>query len=172
MSVNLSARQSMDEDLIHDVKRALDESGLKPELLELELTEGMVMQNIERTTKVLAAVKEMGVRLAIDDFGLGYSSLATLKRFPFDTLKVDRSFIRNLAADGDERAITEVIVAMGKTLSMTVVAAGVETKEQRAYLQDVACDEMQGFYFSKPIAEAEFAAFLRKHLASSIKETT
>jgi diguanylate cyclase (GGDEF)-like protein/PAS domain S-box-containing protein len=171
MSVNLSARQFMDEDLIHDVKRALDESGLKPELLELEVTEGMVMQNIERTTKVLAAVKEMGVRLAIDDFGLGYSSLATLKRFPFDTLKVDRSFIRNLAADGDERAITEAIVAMGKTLSMTVVAAGVETKEQRAYLQDVACDEMQGFYFSKPIAEAEFAAFLRKHLASSMKET-
>jgi EAL domain-containing protein (putative c-di-GMP-specific phosphodiesterase class I) len=138
--VNLSARQFMDEDLIHDVKRALDESGLKPELLELELTEGMVMQNIERTTKVLAAVKEMGVRLAIDDFGLGYSSLATLKRFPFDTLKVDRSFIRNLAAEGDERAITEAIVAMGKTLSMTVVAAGVETKEERAYLRDLGCD--------------------------------
>jgi EAL domain-containing protein (putative c-di-GMP-specific phosphodiesterase class I) len=169
MAVNLSARQFTDEDLIRDLKRALEESGLKPELLELELTEGMVMQNIEQSTKVLAAIKGMGVRLAIDDFGVGYSSLATLKRFPFDTLKVDRSFIRDLTTDGDGRAITEAIVAMGKTLSMTVVAAGVETKEQQTSLQDLACDEMQGFYFNKPIAEAEFAEFLRKHLASSGK---
>ena len=166
MAVNLSARQFADEDLVHDIKRALEESGLKPEMLELELTESMVMQNIERATKVLAAVKEMGVRLAIDDFGVGYSSLSTLKRFPFDTLKVDRSFIRGLALDNDDRAITETIIAMGKTLSMTVVAEGVETKEQWKFLQDHACDEMQGFYFNKPVAEAEFADFLRNHLAS------
>jgi diguanylate cyclase (GGDEF)-like protein/PAS domain S-box-containing protein len=167
IAVNLSARQFMDENLIPDIRRALDESGLKPELLELEITEGMVMQNLEQTTKVLAAIKGMGVRLAITDFGVGYSSIAALKRFPFDTLKVDRSFIRDLATDNDDREITEAIVAMGKTLSMTVVAEGVETKEQRAYLQDLACDELQGFYFSKPIAESEFAAFLRKHLASA-----
>ena len=110
------------------------------------------------------------MRLAIDDFGVGSSSLATLlKRFPFGTLKGDRSFIRDLATDSHDRAITEAIVAMGKTLGTTVIVAGVKTKEQQTYLQDLACDEMQGFYFNKPVAEAEFAAVLRNHLASSGK---
>ena len=166
MAVNLSARQFADEDIVHDIKVALDNSGLRPELLELELTESMVMHDIEHTTRVLGAIKNMGVRLAVDDFGVGYSSLGTLKRFQFDTLKVDRSIIRDLAVDKDDRAITEAIIAMGKTLSMTVVAEGVETGEQQSFLQANACDEMQGYYFSKPIAHGEFADFLREHLAS------
>ena len=106
---------------------------------------------------LLTKIKEMGVRLAIDDFGTGYSSLAQIKNFPIDTFKVDRSFIRNLPQDSEDKAITEAIIAMGKTLSLTVVAEGVETMEQENYLREQVCDEMQGFYFSKPVSADEFA---------------
>ena len=167
MAVNLSARQFADENLVKDVVAVLEETGMNPELLELELTESMVMHNPERTTKVLTAIKQMGVRIAIDDFGVGYSSLAQIKRFPIDTLKVDRSFIRDLEGNAEDRAITEAIISMGKTLSLTVVAEGVETQEQQSFLVDHSCDAMQGFYFSKPIEPDQFAAFLQKHLASS-----
>jgi len=109
----------------------------------------------------------MGVRLAIDDFGTGYSSLGQLKNFPIDTLKVDRSFIRDLATDSEDKAITSAIIAMGKTLSLTVVAEGVETIEQQDFLRDQACDEMQGYYFSKPIAADDFAALLRGNKLTS-----
>ena len=126
----------------------------------------MVMQSPERTTKLLTAIKQMGVRIAIDDFGVGYSSLAQIKRYPIDTLKVDRSFIRDLEKNAEDRAITEAIISMGKTLSMTVVAEGVETPEQQAFLADHACDAMQGFHFSKPIAADQFASLLRQHVAS------
>jgi diguanylate cyclase (GGDEF)-like protein/PAS domain S-box-containing protein len=164
MAVNLSARQFADEDLVKDIAAALESTGLKPELLELELTESMVIQNTERAGRVLAEIKKMGVRLAIDDFGVGYSSLTHLKRFPIDTLKVDRSFIRDLPQDPEDRAITEAIIAMGKSLKLTVVAEGVETLDQQTFLHDHACDEMQGFFFSKPIAGGEFAELLRKHI--------
>jgi len=103
------------------------------------------------------------VRLAIDDFGTGYSSLAQLKRFPIDTLKVDRSFIRELPSDSEDKAIAEAIIAMGKTLSLTVVAEGVETREQQEFLRERACDQMQGFFFSKPVPAADFAELLRVH---------
>jgi EAL domain-containing protein (putative c-di-GMP-specific phosphodiesterase class I) len=116
---------------------------------------------------VLGELKKMGVRLAIDDFGVGYSSLTHLKRFPIDTLKVDRSFIRDLPEDPEDKAITEAIIAMGKSLNLTVVAEGVETQEQQSFLQDHACDEMQGFLFSKPIAAEAFAELLRGRVASS-----
>jgi len=167
VAVNLSARQFADEDLIKDIDDALRNSGMKPELLELELTESMVIQNTERAGRVLAELKKMGVRLAIDDFGVGYSSLTHLKRFPIDTLKVDRSFIRDLPQDPEDRAITEAIIAMGKSLNLTVVAEGVETLEQQTFLQDHACDEMQGFFFSKPIPGDEFAELLRERIQSS-----
>jgi len=163
MAVNISARQFHDERLLDDVRQALAETGLEPHLLELELTESMVMQDITRATRVLAAIKGLGVRLAIDDFGVGYSSLANIKRFPIDTLKLDRSFIRGIPADSEDKAITEAIIAMGRTLSLTVVAEGVETREQQAFLQQHACDEMQGFYFNKPIGATEFSEFLRSH---------
>jgi EAL domain-containing protein (putative c-di-GMP-specific phosphodiesterase class I) len=135
-------------------------------LLELELTESMVMQHAERAGKVLAAIKELGVRIAIDDFGVGYSSLANLKRFPIDTLKVDRSFIRDIPLDTEDRAITEAIIAMGRSLNLTVVAEGVETLEQETFLRNHGCDETQGFYFSRPIASDEFADLLRGNIAS------
>jgi diguanylate cyclase (GGDEF)-like protein len=163
MAVNLSLRQLMDDKLLEDVKAALDDSGMAPNLLELEITESMLMHNPARLIEVLTNIKKMGVHLAIDNFGTGYASLAQIKHFPIDTLKVDRSFIRNLPQDSENRAITEAIIAMGKTLSLTVVAEGVETQAQEDYLRDHICDEMQGFYFSKPVTPDQFADLLLKN---------
>jgi EAL domain-containing protein (putative c-di-GMP-specific phosphodiesterase class I) len=144
---------------------------MAPNLLELEITESMVMRNPTRVMAVLAKLKKMGVRLAIDDFGTGYSSLAQIKQFPIDTLKVDRSFIRNIPKDTEDNAITQAIIAMGRVLSLTVVAEGVETQDQMDFLREHACDEMQGFYFSKPITPDEFADLLRNHDPSSQRES-
>jgi len=167
VAVNLSLRQLMDDNLLEDIKSVLKETGLAPNLLELEITESMVMHNPSRLIALLTKIKALGVRLAIDDFGTGYSSLAQIKHFPIDTLKVDRSFIRNLPQDSEDKAITEAIITMGKTLSLTVVAEGVETPEQENYLREHVCDEMQGFYFSKPVAAELFADLLRSHRPSS-----
>jgi len=161
MAVNLSARQFASNEILEHIAEVLTETGLPPRLLELEITEGMVMQDPERAVKRLSAIKQMGVRLAIDDFGTGYSSLGQIKNFPVDTLKVDRSFIRDLPAYTEDRAITEAIIAMAHTLSLTVIAEGVETSEQAEYLREHACDEMQGFYFSRPIRPEDFAELLR-----------
>ncbi|MGA3280281.1 MAG: PAS domain S-box protein [Smithella sp.] len=166
MAVNLSLRQLMDDALLDDIRAALYDSGMAPNLLELEITESMVMHNPEHIISILAKIKSMGVRLAIDDFGTGYSSLAQIKHFPIDTLKVDRSFIRNIPQDAEDKAITEAIIAMGKTLSLTVVAEGVETEEQMNFLKEHSCDEMQGFYFSKPVVPEQFADLLREHVPS------
>ncbi len=165
MAVNLSLRQLTDGGLLEDIRTALEDSGMAPNLLELEITESMVMQNPKRMIEVLSKIKDMGVRLAIDDFGTGYSSLSQLKHFPVDTLKVDRSFIRNIPDNPGDNAIAEAIIAMGKTLRLTVVAEGVETQEQMDFLQEHSCDEMQGFYFSKPVVPEQFADLLRKHLS-------
>jgi diguanylate cyclase (GGDEF)-like protein/PAS domain S-box-containing protein len=170
MAVNLSPRQFSDDDLLWDIAETLRETGMPPELLELELTEGMVMQNPDRAVKVLTEIKKAGARLAIDDFGTGYSSLAQIKRFPIDTIKVDRSFIREIPHDGEDRAITEAIIAMGKTLSLTVVAEGVETEAQQRFLLEHACDEMQGYYFNRPADAEQFAEFVRRHVASGQKK--
>jgi diguanylate cyclase (GGDEF)-like protein/PAS domain S-box-containing protein len=169
VAVNISARQFGDVELLQDVERVLAESGLDPALLELEITEGMLIHDTGRAIAVMTAIKKLGVRLAIDDFGTGYSSLGQLKDFPIDTLKVDRSFIRDLATNSQDKAIASAIIAMGRTLSMTVVAEGVETLEQQEFLRDQACDEMQGFYFSRPISAEELAELLRAnpHLAGA-----
>jgi diguanylate cyclase (GGDEF)-like protein/PAS domain S-box-containing protein len=167
MAVNLSARQFADRELLVDIESALKAAGLEPTLLELEITEGMVIHNPARTISLLAAIKDMGPRLAIDDFGTGYSSLAQLKRFPIDTLKVDRSFICDIPRDTEDKAITEAIIAMGKTLGLTLVAEGVETAEQVEFLREHACDEMQGYYFSKPIDADAFAELLRRQARTS-----
>jgi diguanylate cyclase (GGDEF)-like protein/PAS domain S-box-containing protein len=162
MAVNLSVRQFFDEGLVDDVSAALEESGMDPGLLEMEITEGMVMQDSERATRILTDIKALGVRLAIDDFGVGYSSLAQIKRFPIDTLKVDGSFIREIPKNLEDRAITEAIIAMGRTLSLTVVAEGVETVEQETFLRDHACDQSQGYYFSRPITSDEFVELMKQ----------
>jgi diguanylate cyclase (GGDEF)-like protein/PAS domain S-box-containing protein len=167
VAVNLSLRQLMDDNLLIDIRSALEDSGMDPHLLELEITESMVMHNPARMIVKLSEIKKMGVRLAIDDFGTGYSSLAQIKHFPIDTLKVDRSFVHNIPSDAEDRAITEAIIAMGKTLSLTVVAEGVETQEQMAFLKEHACDEIQGYYFSKPITPEKFADLLRTHVPNA-----
>ena len=163
MAVNLSPRQFSDPDLVADIAAVLSETGMAPQLLEIEITESIVMHDTDRAVKVLGAIKALGVRLALDDFGTGYSSLAQLKRFPIDTLIVDRSFIREIPNDAEDRAITEAVIAMGRSLSLNIVAAGVETLEQQTFLREHACDEMQGFCFSKPIVAEEFAELLRTH---------
>ncbi len=163
VAVNLSARQFTDEALSDNITAALSESGLAPQFLELELTEGMVMQHPERANRILNTLKDMGIRFAIDDFGTGYSSLAQLKHFPIDTLKVDRSFISDIPVHAEDMAITEAIIAMGKSLDLTVVAEGVETLEQVNFLREHGCDEMQGYFFSKPVEPEKFAELLSKH---------
>src|ERR1700730_11556060 len=124
----------------------------------------MVMHDTNRAITLLRAIKALGVHLAIDDFGTGYSSLAQIKRFPIDTIKIDRSFIREIPRDEEDMAITRAIIAMGRSLSLTVVAEGVETKEQQSFMRQFACDEIQGFYFSRPVTPEAFADLLRSHV--------
>lgn len=163
MAVNLSARQFSDPELLAYIGQALETSGMDPALLELELTESMVMADPDHTIRTLKQLRAIGVRTALDDFGVGYSSLAQIKGFPIDTLKVDRSFIRNLPESEHDRAITEAIITMARTLSLTVIAEGVETRAQETFLRSIACDESQGFYFSRPASADSFSALLRSH---------
>ena len=161
MAVNLSPRQFVDEQLLQDIDEALAASGMSPVLLQLEVTESMVMRNVSRAVKVLDAIRSRGIRLAIDDFGTGYSSMSLMKQFPIDTIKIDRSFVRDLPSDSEDRAIAQAIISMGKALGMTVIAEGVETAEQYTFLQNHDCDEMQGFLFSEPVPPRQVADLLR-----------
>jgi diguanylate cyclase (GGDEF)-like protein len=161
MAVNLSPRQFADENLLQDVDDALGSCGMSPTLLQLEVTESMVMQNVSRAIKVLDAIRSRGIRLAIDDFGTGYSSMSLMKQFPIDTIKIDRSFVRDLPTDSEDQAIAQAIIRMGKALGMTIVAEGVENVEQETFLRDHACDEMQGFLFSKAVMPEQLAELLR-----------
>ncbi len=161
MAVNLSPRQFADAHLLQDVDEALVASGMSPVLLQLEVTESMVMRNVSRAIKVLDAIQSRGIRLAIDDFGTGYSSMSLMKQFPIDTIKIDRSFVRDLPIDSEDQAIAQAIISMGKALGMTVIAEGVETVEQETFLRNHACDEMQGFLFSKPLPAKQMADLLR-----------
>ncbi|MDQ9169696.1 EAL domain-containing protein [Oxalobacteraceae bacterium R-40] len=165
MAVNISARQFEDQHFLDDISSALKVSGMPAHLLELELTESMVILQPERAIGILKELKQLGVRLAIDDFGTGYSSLAQLKNYPIDTLKVDRSFIQDIPNNEDDKTMTRAIISMGKSLGLTVVAEGVETQEQQTFLRENACDETQGFYFSRPVESAGIEALLRSHRA-------
>ena len=161
MAVNLSPRQFADAHLLRDVDEALAASGMSPVLLQLEVTESMVMRNVARAVRVLDAIQSRGIRLAIDDFGTGYSSMSLMKQFPIDTIKIDRSFVRDLAEDPEDQAIAQAIISMGKALGMTVVAEGVETSEQQEFLRSHACDEMQGYLFSRPLPARDLGELLR-----------
>ncbi len=165
IAVNLSARQFAHANLLQDVARALRETGLDPAALEFEITESMVMHDPERAVTLLTRLKAMGIHLSIDDFGTGYSSLSYLKRFPIDSVKIDRSFIHDIPGDADDAAITRAIIAMAHSLRLKVIAEGVETEEQLSFLRELGCDEMQGYYFSEPLAEDEFLR-LQKSAAS------
>lgn len=151
MSVNLSSRQFFDENLMSDIAHVLKETGMDAHLLELEIAENLLLIDISKTSKILFGLKKIGVLIAIDDFGIGYSSLTALKQFPLDTIKIDRSFISDEASDPEDKALTEAIIVMGRALGLTVVAQGVETKEQADFLKQNACDEFQGFFFNKPV---------------------
>jgi diguanylate cyclase (GGDEF)-like protein len=152
MAVNLTSRQFHDEHLIQDVTAILAVTGMDPNLLELEFTEGLLIQHIEEALRILTTLRGLGIRVAIDDFGTGYSSLATLQRFPLSTIKIDRALIRHMTAVDEETGLADAIIAMGKSLSSTVVAQGVETREQAEFLRTHACDELQGFYFERPLS--------------------
>ncbi|QAU34692.1 EAL domain-containing protein [Janthinobacterium sp. 17J80-10] len=165
VAVNLSARQFTEDYLVEDTAQTLRELGMNPTLLELEITESMMMHNPERTIQILQELKAMGIRIAIDDFGIGYSSLSHLRQFPIDIIKIDRSFIQDVPGDPADEAITEAIIAMGKSLKITVVAEGVEKIEQLQFLSDRSCEEIQGYFFSRPLPAEEFTKLLWKNLA-------
>jgi diguanylate cyclase (GGDEF)-like protein/PAS domain S-box-containing protein len=158
--VNVSARQFQDKNLIKHVTSALTESGLSAEYLELELTESLVMRDVEQAVATMKELQTLGVHFAIDDFGTGYSSLSALKSLPVSRLKIDQSFVRNLAQDEDDRTITAAVISLGQRLKMKVIAEGVETDEQLTFLRESHCDEIQGYHFSRPVEAAAIAALL------------
>jgi len=169
IAVNLSARQFADLDLLGDIRRALDVSGMPPQLLELEITESMVMQDLARTVRLLHEIKNLGIMLSIDDFGTGYSSMAMVKELPIDALKIDRSFVREIDRDAEGKAIINAIIALGRALDLIVVAEGVETKEQEAFLREQKCDEEQGYLISIPLPADECAAFLANQARAKLR---
>ena len=159
--VNVSARQFREKNLISRVVSALHESGLAAKYLELEITESLIMHDVDQAVATMQALRKLGVQLAIDDFGTGYSSLNALKTFPVARLKIDRSFISNLATNDSDKAVAGAVISLGQKLNMRVIAEGVETAEQVEFLRANNCDEIQGYYFSKPIASAAIPALLR-----------
>jgi len=151
MSVNLSAKQFQNPKLVEEITDALTMSGLDPACLKLEITESVVMQDVPATLAKLHELKDLGIRLAIDDFGTGYSSLGYLKRFPVDTLKIDRSFVKGLSHEGGDSAIVRAVVTVAKSLNMDVTAEGIETEQQRLELKALGCEFGQGFLFGRPL---------------------
>jgi EAL domain-containing protein (putative c-di-GMP-specific phosphodiesterase class I) len=165
IAVNLSARQFFDDNLFAITKQTLRDQSMDASLLEFEITESMMMHNADKSAHVLSELRKLGVRVAVDDFGVGYSSLSHLKQFPIDIIKIDRSFIKDIPGDKADEAITEAIIALGKSLQITVVAEGVETGRQLQFLRDRGCHQIQGYYFSMPVHAEQVAKLLRKQLA-------
>jgi len=161
IAVNLSARQFQRQNLPELIGRALADAGLAADAIELELTESAIMSNAESNIEMLVMLKRMGLKIAIDDFGTGYSSLSYLKRFPVDTLKIDTSFVRDIATDNNSAELVRGVIGMAHGLRLNVVAEGVETREQLDYLSRNDCDVIQGFYFSKPLPADDFASMMR-----------
>jgi EAL domain-containing protein (putative c-di-GMP-specific phosphodiesterase class I) len=162
LSVNVSAVELQSKGFVAGVRATLADTGLAANSLELEITETFLMQDAASTGLVLRELKEIGVRLALDDFGTGFSSLSYLKRFPIDTLKIDRSFVRDLTSDLDDASIVTALIQLGKGLHMKVIAEGVETPEQCAFLKKWECPEAQGFYFSKGVPPEELIIKLKQ----------
>lgn len=160
IAVNLSRRQLDCEDLVADIQQILDETQCPASALELEVTESSTMKNPEQAIQILNALHEMGVSLSLDDFGTGYSSLNYLKRFPFDCLKIDRSFVEGIPDNSDDMVIVQAIIAMAIQLRLRVLAEGVETEAQRTFLKEKGCHEMQGYLFAKPMNPAAIEKYL------------
>jgi diguanylate cyclase (GGDEF)-like protein/PAS domain S-box-containing protein len=167
MSVNLSARQFQHPNLVQDIAQILDETGLQRRVLKLEITESVVMQKAESTVSTLRELKDLGIQLAIDDFGTGYSSLSYLKRFPVDTLKIDRTFVDGLGRDPHDTAIVEAVIALAKALNLTVTGEGIETAEQRNRLRMLGCDRGQGYFLARPLAPTVVSKMLADERAPS-----
>jgi diguanylate cyclase (GGDEF)-like protein len=160
IAVNLSPRQFYDESLLADVTAIVQATGMDPHFLELEITESLLIHDVDNTLRILTGLKALGIRIAVDDFGSGYSSLAMLQKFPLDTIKIDRSFMRDSVGTPQDTGLADAIIAMGKSLSLTVVAQGVETMEQAEHLRLHQCHELQGFYFKRPMPAEEFTRLL------------
>ncbi|MGH8587854.1 MAG: putative bifunctional diguanylate cyclase/phosphodiesterase [Gammaproteobacteria bacterium] len=158
VAVNISARQLRHDALVAGIREALTKSGLDPADLDLEITESSLMHDTLRAGQVLEEIDALGVQLTMDDFGTGYSSLSYLKRFPLDRIKIDKTFVRDVPDDPDDVAIVQAIVAMAHQLRLRVVAEGVETPEQRAFLEDCGCDEIQGYLLGPPLPAEDFSA--------------
>ncbi|MGO8801156.1 MAG: putative bifunctional diguanylate cyclase/phosphodiesterase, partial [Roseiarcus sp.] len=158
--VNVSARQFKEKSLISRVVSALEDSGLEARFLELELTESLIMQDVEQAVATMKELQSLGVQLSIDDFGTGYSSLAALKTFPVARLKIDKSFINDLPNDENDKAVASAVISLGQKLNLRVIAEGVETDDQVAFLRANNCDEMQGYHFSKPVPAADIERML------------
>ncbi len=162
LSVNVSARQFHQADFVAQVESTIQDYGINPRLLKLELTEGILLENIEETAATMNALKQIGVQFSLDDFGTGYSSLQYLKRLPLDQLKIDQSFVRDIASDSSDKAIVRTIVAMAQSLEIEVIAEGVETEQQRQLLLDHGCTHFQGYLFSRPVPVGQFEAMLHQ----------
>ncbi|WP_434695735.1 EAL domain-containing protein [Pseudomonas sp. Z1-14] len=160
LSVNVSAIDFRQRGFVEGIARTLKETGLDPTQLELEITESVLMQNIDTTVATLKAIKQLGVRLAIDDFGTGYSSLSYLQKFPVDVLKIDQSFVGDLSIDSNDAKLVSTIISLGKSLNLHIIAEGVETREQLAFLKAHQCEEAQGYYFSKAVEPQAFAQWM------------
>ena len=160
MAINISAVELRSKGFVSGVHAMLTQAGLAPSDVELELTETFLLQAADSTATVLEALKDVGVQLALDDFGTGYASLSHLRRFPIDTLKIDRSFVRDITMDSDDASIVRAVISMGRSLDLKIVAEGVETSEQFDFLRQHGCPEGQGYYFSEPMVAAEFARAL------------
>jgi EAL domain-containing protein (putative c-di-GMP-specific phosphodiesterase class I) len=160
MAVNVSALQFRDGDFVEELLVCLNETRLDPKYLEIEVTESVLMKRAEHSAPILQSLRERGVCVAIDDFGTGYSSLGYLHKFPLDALKIDQSFIRQMSTAQEETAIVSAIISMGRSLSLRVIAEGVETLEELVFLQEHHCDEAQGYFFSKAVPPNQFAKLL------------
>jgi len=163
MAVNISARQFHDQDVTRMVVRILEETGLTPKYLELEITESSIMRNADLAANVLNRLKGMGINISIDDFGTGYSSLAALKRLPIDALKIDQSFVRDATTDPDDASLVMAIITLGHNLRLKVIAEGVQTEEQLRFLNLLRCDEIQGYLFSKPLHADGMSSLLESY---------
>ena len=160
VAVNVSGQQLRRPDFLSKLDAILRETGMDPQRLELEFTESVLMEEAVRTTALLRALKERGIHLSIDDFGTGYSSLSYLQHFPLDRIKIDRSFVADLASSADGGALVEAVIAMGRGLRLKVMAEGVESREQLDFLTRRGCDEAQGFFFARPLPAGELEAIL------------
>jgi diguanylate cyclase (GGDEF)-like protein/PAS domain S-box-containing protein len=168
MAVNISAIEFRDERFLEGVFGILKDTGLDPRSLELELTESVLMKRAESTESILKALRARGVQVAVDDFGTGYSSLSYLRRFPIDALKIDQSFVRQITTAPDETTIVTAVISMGRSLKLRVVAEGVETQEELAFLQAHQCDEAQGYFFSRPLPPQQFAKLLKTGIPEAV----